>query len=58
MIKGIIVYSKGKSNVYIEVTAKTFFALLDELMQVDYEYTGDDYKFAGASILKLCDKEN
>lgn len=39
MIKGIIVYSKGKSNVYIEVTAKTFFALLDELMQVDYEYT-------------------
>lgn len=58
MIKAAIIYSKGNSTVTIEATAKTLFALLDELQQVDYEYTGDGYKFRAASIMRICEREN
>lgn len=58
MIKAAIMYSKGSNTVTIEATAKTLFALLDELQQVDYEYTGDGYKFRAASIMRIRDREN
>ena len=58
MIKAAIMYSKGSNTVTIEATAKTLFALLDELQQVDYEYTGDGYKFRDASIMRICEREN
>ena len=58
MIKAEIMYSKGSNMVTIEATAKTLFALLDELQQVDYEYTGDGYKFRAASIIRICEREN
>lgn len=58
MIKAIIMYSKGNNTVTIEGTAKTLFALLDELQQVDYEYTGNGYQFRVASIMRICEREN
>ena len=58
MIKAAIMYSKGSNTVTIEATAKTLFALLDELQRVDYEYTGDGYKFRAASIMLICEREN
>lgn len=58
MIKAAIMYSKGSNTVTIEATARTLFALLDELQQVDYEYTGDGYKFRAASIMRICERKN
>ena len=58
MIKAAIMYSKGNSTVTIEATAKTLFALLDELQQVDYEYIGNGYQFRAASIMRICEREN
>lgn len=58
MIKAAVMYSKGDNTVTIEATAKTLFALLDELQQVDREYIGDGYKFRAASIMRICVPEN
>ena len=58
MIKAATMYSKGDNTVTIEVTARTLFALLDELQQVDYEYTGDGYKFRAVSIMRICERQN
>jgi hypothetical protein len=62
MIKSVIVYSKDEeiipSQVFIEVMAETFSALSDELIQLDYEYTRDGYKFKAASIIRVCDNQN
>ena len=58
MIKAAIMYSKDNNTVTIEVTAKTLFALLDELQQVDYEYTVNGYYFRAASIMRICEHEN
>lgn len=58
MIKAAIMYSKGNNTVTIEATAKTLFALLDELQQVDYEYLGNGYQFRAASIMRICEREN
>lgn len=58
MIKATILYSKDDNTVTIAVTAKTLFALLDELQQVDYEYTGNGYQFRAASIMRICEREN
>lgn len=43
MVKAEIMYSKDNNIVTIEATAKTLFALLDELQQVDYEYIASGY---------------
>lgn len=58
MIKAAIMYSKGSNTVTIEATAKTLIALLDELQQVDYNYTSCGYKFRAASIMRICEREN
>ena len=55
MIKAAIMYSKDDNKVTIEVTAKTLFALLDELRQVDHEYTANGYQFRATLI---CEREN
>lgn len=58
MIKAAIMYSKDNNIVTIEATARTLFALLDELRQVDYEYTANGYQFRAASITRICEREN
>lgn len=58
MIKAAIMYSKDNNAVTIEATAKTLIALLDELQQIGYEYTGNGYKFRAASITRICECEN
>lgn len=58
MIKAAIMYSKDNNIVTIEATARTLLALLDELRQVDYEYTANGYQFRAASITRICEREN
>lgn len=58
MIKAAIMYSKDNNIVYTEATAKTLIALLDELQQVDHEYTANGYQFRAASIVLICEREN
>ena len=58
MIKAAIMYSKDNNTVTIEATARTLFALLDELRQVDREYTANGYQFRAASIMRICEREN
>lgn len=58
MIKAAIMYSKDNNTVTLEATARTLLALLDELRQVDYEYTANGYQFRAASIMRICEREN
>ena len=58
MIKAAIMYSKDNNTVTTEATAITLFALLDELRQVDHEYTANGYQFRAASIMRICESEN
>lgn len=58
MIKAAIMYSKDDKTEVIKVTRKTLFVLLDELQQVDREYTADGFKFRAASIMHICEREN
>lgn len=58
MIQAAIMYSKDDRTEVIKVVRKTLSALLDELQQVDYEYTADGFKFRAASIMRICEREN
>lgn len=58
MIQAAIMYSKDDKTDVIKVARKTLFAVLDELQQVDREYTADGFKFRAASIMRICEREN
>lgn len=58
MIQAAIMYSKDDKTEVIKVTRKTLFVLLDELQQVDREYTSNGYQFRAASIMRICEREN
>lgn len=58
MIQAAIMYSKDDRTEVIKVARKTLFALLDELQQLDREYTTEGFKFRAASIMRICEREN